>query len=75
MKTLNIREARAELGRLDALLEDEGEIIITRRGRPIARIQPMRQRRPRPTHAELRAAMPRLDVGSEVLVRQDRDER
>jgi len=75
MRELSIREMRAELGRLGKLLEAEEELVITRHGRPIARVLPLGPRRRRPSHADLRASMPRLATGSEVHVRADRDER
>ena len=37
MRRLSIREMRAALGRLDKLMEEEGEVLITRHGHPIAR--------------------------------------
>ena len=40
MKTLTIRELRQVLSRLDKLVEEEGEVLVTWRGRPIARIVP-----------------------------------
>jgi prevent-host-death family protein len=75
MRELSIREMRAELGRLGKLLESERELVITRHGRPIARVVPLGPRRKRPSHADLRTAMPRLATGSEDLVRADRDAR
>lgn len=41
MKELTIREMRANMGRLDELVAAEGELVISPRGRPIARISPM----------------------------------
>ena len=73
MKELNIREIRAALSRLEELLAREGEIVVTRRSRGIARVLPIRQAKPMPSHADLRSRMPRLSTGSEVLVREDRD--
>lgn len=75
MRTLSIREMRNELGRLDQLIGKEGEILITRRGHPIARLVPAGGARKKPSHAELRAVMPRLATGSEQLLRSERDER
>ncbi len=75
MKTLTIREMRAALTKIDELLAKEGEILITRRGRAVARLVPARAKRQPPSHADLRRALPRLAVGSETLVRQDRDAR
>ncbi len=75
MKTLTIREMRGALTHLDELLDEEGEILITRRGRAVARLLPARRGRTAPFHVELRAAMPRMAEGSEALVRKDRDAR
>ena len=75
MKTLTIRQMRTALGRLDQIVTREGEIVVTRRGRPLARVVPVRGSRPMPSHADLRARMPRLKTPSEALVRRDRDGR
>ena len=75
MISLSIREMRAALTRLDEILTREGEILVTKRGRAIARLVPVRPAASMPSHADLRARMPRLTVPSEVLVRQDRDGR
>ena len=75
MKTLSIREMRQALGSLDKIIEQEGEVVVTRRGQPIARIVPVRPSRRMPSNAELRAQMPRMSVPSEVLLREDRGAR
>ncbi len=75
MRELTIREMRENLGSLDQLVKTEGEILVTRRGVPIARLLPMRGSQTRPSHAELRAKMQRLSTPSQTLVRDDRDGR
>ena len=75
MKKLSIREVRKELAQLDELIMREGEVVIMRRGRPIARLLPIRAKRHMPTHADLRASMPCLKKGSEQYIRAERDER
>lgn len=75
MKKLSIREVRKELAQLDQLVAREGEVTVMRRGRPIARLLPLRSKRRMPSHADLRASMPRLKAGSERHVRAERDER
>ena len=75
MKTLTIRQVRAALARLDKIVAEEGEILVTRRGRPLARLVPARTERSVPSHADLRGKMPKLSVASEILVRRDRDGR
>jgi len=75
MKTLSIREIRKELAQLDEMVSREGEIVVTRRGQPIARLLPLRSKQRMPSHADLRASMPRLKNGSETHIRTERDER
>lgn len=75
MKKLSIREVRKELAQLDELVSREGEVLVTRRGKPIARLLPLRGKRQMPSHADLRASMRRLKRGSEQHVRGERDER
>jgi antitoxin (DNA-binding transcriptional repressor) of toxin-antitoxin stability system len=73
MTMLSIRKVRAALGRRDEILAREGEVLVTRRGRPVARLVPVHAAGRTPSQANLRARMPRLKDPSEVLVRQDRD--
>ncbi|MFM9884710.1 MAG: type II toxin-antitoxin system Phd/YefM family antitoxin [Burkholderiales bacterium] len=75
MKNLSIREVCKKLARLDELLSREGEVVVTHRGRPIARLLPLRGKEQMRSHADLRASMPRLKYGSERYVRTGRDER
>ncbi len=76
MKNINIREIRQELAHLDELLAREGELILTRHGKPIARVLPIAQESGTlhlPSLKWLRDKMPTQIVGSEVLIREDRD--
>jgi antitoxin (DNA-binding transcriptional repressor) of toxin-antitoxin stability system len=66
---------RANIGRLAILLAAEGELVISRRGQPIARVLPMAQHRHPPDHANLRQRMPLLQTPSAALIRAERDER
>ena len=75
MKKIGVRDRRAMLPRHEALVACEGEVVIARRGRPIARLLPVRATGLMLSHAEFRAGMPRLGTGSEVLVRRDRSGR
>ncbi len=72
---MSIREMRQQLTHLDTVLEKTSEIIITRRGKALARLVSISKSRQRPDHAKLRAMQPRMHVSSEVLIRADRDER
>ena len=75
MKNLTIREARQALSRLDRILETEGEVTITKRGKAVARVIQHGNRRPIPSHGDLREKMMRMKQGSDKLVREDRDAR
>jgi antitoxin (DNA-binding transcriptional repressor) of toxin-antitoxin stability system len=63
------------LGKLDSLVEEEQELVITRNKRAIARILPVRAAKKRPTHAELRNKQQAGAIPSADLIRQDRDGR
>ena len=76
MREATIRQVRELLPHLEEALQDAGEIVVTRRGQAIARLLPLRPSPVlRPSNAEFRARMPRQTIPSEVLIRQDRDER
>lgn len=75
MKEVSVREVRSVLAHLDEVLATEGELVITRHGRPIARLLPLAGTADIPSHADFRKTMPRLTVGSEVDIRADRDGR
>ncbi len=75
MKSISIREMRTELGHLDQLIASEGEVVVTKRGKPIARLLPVKGSRSMPDHSSLRAQMSRLNTSSVSLLREDRDER
>lgn len=75
MHKLSIREIRSSLGQLDHLLDKDGELVITRHGKAIARILPIRRQKQRPSHSDLRSRTLYLNTGSEILIRSERDER
>ena len=75
MKQLSVREMRAAIGRLDELVAEAGELVVSRNGKPIARVLPYTDSRARPDHADLRALTPRLSTPSADLIRAERDER
>lgn len=78
MKALNIREIRQELSHLDELLAKEGELLVTRHGKPIARVLPVGAPKPSivmPSNAALRAKMAYLEVPTSIYIREDRDAR
>jgi prevent-host-death family protein len=75
MQTISIRDIRSQLGKLEALIAEAQEIIITRHNKPLARILPIKGTKPRPTHKALRDSLPYQEISSEILQRIDREER
>ena len=74
MKELNVREMRAAIGQLEEIVQAAGEITILRRGKPIARVLPVRSGGKRPDHRQLRQRTGTL-APSAALLRGERDER
>jgi len=72
MREMSIRELRGALSSLDEIVERDGELLVTRHGKPVARVVPLKPARQVPSHADLRGGMPRMVVPSEELVRADR---
>ncbi len=69
MKKLSIREARQALSHLDRLLAIEEEVMITRRGEPIAKVVQVGRKRPIPSHRDLRDEMHQMYEGSGTVLR------
>ena len=75
MREVSVQEMRALLLRLEEELRKEGEIVLTRRGKPIARVQPVGQTMLRPSHADLRKRLGRQLAPSVTFLREERDSR
>ncbi len=75
MKTLTIREAREGLSHSEEMFADDDEVLVVRRGEPIARILPAIPKRKVHSLAEFRAGQTVQQVPSEVIVGEDREER
>lgn len=73
MKNITIREARQALSHLDSILETEGEVTITKRGRAVGRLVQFERKKPIPSHRNLREKMMYMKNGSDKLIREDRD--
>ncbi|MCE5253759.1 MAG: type II toxin-antitoxin system Phd/YefM family antitoxin [Actinomycetia bacterium] len=73
MRTMSIRELRDSLSSIDEIVQSNGEVVLTRHGRALVKLVPLNAPRSTPSHADLRAGMPRMAVASEELVRADRD--
>ena len=75
MVTVNLAHAKAHLSELLDGVEAGEEVVITRRGRPIAHLSPVAARkRPLRPLAEFRASMPKWRRPSARLLREGRDE-
>jgi antitoxin (DNA-binding transcriptional repressor) of toxin-antitoxin stability system len=75
MKTLTIREAREGLSHPDQMFADSDEVLVVRRGEPVARILPVEpQRRVRSLRAFLEG-QPMQAVPSEALLAEEREDR
>ena len=75
MKQISIREARQALSRLDQILEVEGEVTITKRGKAVARLVHLGKNIAMPSHIVLRKKMKLMKADSSKLIRLDRDDR
>ena len=76
MQTVNVAEAKARLSEILAQVEDGGEVLITRRGHPIARLSPVESARKPIDFAaldSLRARQPLSRASSVQLIRKMRD--
>ena len=77
MHTVSVAEAKAHLSELLNQVEAGEEIVITRRGQPVARIKSV-EKSVQPIDFEemdrLRASLPVSTVSSAELIRQMRDE-
>lgn len=75
METISVADTKAHLSELLNRVEKGEEIVVTRRGKPVARLSPVKSRRkPFPSLAEFRSEIPPLKTtGSEVLrmIRED----
>ena len=78
MESVSVAEAKAHLSNILNLIERGREILITRRGRPVAKISPIaRPKQPIDfkTIDELRARQKMSDISSVELIRKMREER
>jgi len=75
MRKAGIREARQNLTALLDDVRNGREILITDRGRPVARLVPIESHRGFPDLARVRASTPRLARSLSQAVMEDRDER
>ncbi|WP_419662590.1 type II toxin-antitoxin system Phd/YefM family antitoxin [Desulfosarcina variabilis] len=77
METISVADTKAHLSELLDRVEKGEEIVVTRRGRPVARLSPIKSRKkPFPSLVDFRSEIPPLKTaGSEVLRMIREDER
>ena len=74
MHTVNVREARERISRLLAEVERGEEVVISRHGKPVARLAPVERESRFSNRSDFRASLPPSKTGSAELVRKIRDE-
>jgi antitoxin (DNA-binding transcriptional repressor) of toxin-antitoxin stability system len=76
MKFLGVREMRAGYDVLQETLAKEGEVILTRHGKPFARVLPYGEAQRRmPSLKAFRSRQKVQEIPSSVGIRKERDER
>ncbi len=76
MKTLTIREAREGLSHPEKMFAEDEEVLVVRRGEPVARILPVKSRKEVfRSLAEFRAQQPMQSVTSEEILAELREDR
>jgi prevent-host-death family protein len=76
MRTITIREAREGLSHPELLFADNDEVIVTRRGEPVARILPIAPTKPKfRSLAAFRASQKPLDPPLSQTIIEDREDR
>jgi antitoxin (DNA-binding transcriptional repressor) of toxin-antitoxin stability system len=75
MKELTIREAREGLSHPEAMFADAEEVLVVRRGEPVARILPVTQKRAVRSLAAFRATQTMQTVPSEDILAEEREDR
>lgn len=75
MRTAGIREARQHFSTLLDIVRKGREVVITERGRPVARLVPVEPTRGFPDLSDVRRGSPRLDPPLSQAVIDDRDDR
>ena len=72
---VSVAEAKAKLSEILTRVEQGEEIVITRRGKPVATLSPTKKTlKPFKSRAELRAGQPRAKTSSTEILRTLRDE-
>jgi prevent-host-death family protein len=75
MHTVSVAEAKANLSKVLNRVQAGEDVVITRRGKPVARIAAMKDAlEPIPSLEKFRATLPKAKTPSVKIIRQMRDE-
>jgi prevent-host-death family protein len=74
MSTVSVAEAKAKLSELLDRVAAGEEVVITRHGKPVAKLSTAKKKIPLRSLAELRAKLPPWDRPSWEIIREMRDE-
>ena len=75
MRTVSLTDAKARLSEILGEVEAGEEVVITRHGKPVARVVPTSTpRKPLQSRAAFRAKLPKVRQSSAELLRKLRDE-
>jgi prevent-host-death family protein len=75
METISVAASKAHLTELLARVERGEEIVITRRGKPLARLSPIRQvKKPVPSLRDFRERLPLPKIAATEVLRLLREE-
>ena len=75
MRSAGVREARQDLTSLLEEVRKGREVVITERGRPVARLVPVKPRQPFPNLAAVRRKARSIEPALSRAVIDDRDDR
>jgi len=75
MRTAGVREARQDLTSLLDDVRKGREVVITERGRPVARLVPIRPRQPFPDLKKVRLTSRAINPHLSEAVLEDREDR
>jgi len=77
MRKAGIRETRQNISELIEIVRQGREILITDRGKPVARLVPVRRgnAQPYPGRAAFRRSMPTLHPPLSLAISEDREDR
>ncbi|CAG0933278.1 MAG: hypothetical protein EFKGCFLK_01660 [Rhodocyclaceae bacterium] len=76
MKTITIREAREGLSHPEKMFAGDEEVLVVRRGEPVARILPVGKPRPKfRSLAKFRASQESLSPPLSQTISEDREDR